>query len=433
MQLPLLFAAQAVEASRVSLWIGLGLIGLLAAQVVLLFCRSLLRLGFEREQRRLSRERLQWAIRVAAAQGRRAEECQWLWNGLRKFTVARKVAETDDVCSLYLAPHDGKPLPPFKPGQYLTFQLHIPGQAKPVIRCYSLSDSPNHSDYYRVTIKRCLPPGDQPNLPPGVASRFFCEQVREGDILDVKAPSGNFALDLTLERPVVLIAGGVGVTPVLSMLNAIVEGGSPREVWFFFGVRHGGEHIQKPHLARIAATHENVHLHVCYSQPRPQDRLGTDYHHTGYVSVDLFKELLPSNNYEYFICGPGPMMKSVTDGLKAWGVPEAHVLFEAFGPATVKKVAPPVPEAVATGKLEVTFSRSSKTCVWSGDQASLLEFAEANGVKIDSGCRAGNCGTCLVALKSGEVDYLSGHGAPTEERSCLTCVCRPRTSLVLDA
>ena len=114
------------------------------------------------------------------------------WNGYRKFTVTQKSGECEDVYSFYLMPHDRKPLPPYKPGQYLTFNLDIPGRDKPVVRCYSLSDSPTRSDCYRVTIKREKAPPDKPDVPHGVASGFFSDHVKEGDLLNVKAPTGQF-------------------------------------------------------------------------------------------------------------------------------------------------------------------------------------------------------------------------------------------------
>src|SRR6185436_9521745 len=278
---------------------------------------------------------------------------------------------------------------------------------------------------YRVTIKRALPPPDQAGAPCGVASTFFCDAVKEGDILDVKAPSGHFTLNLAQETPVVLISGGVGITPMLSMLNAIAASGSKREVWFFFGARHRGEHMQKEHLERMAAKHENVRLHICYSRPGAGDVQGRDYQHTGRVSIELLKQLLPSSNYDYYLCGPGPFMKSITDGLREWGVPDKHVFFEAFGPATVRRVSAPVsgqPSAAPVAPVEVAFSKSGKVIQWKSGEGTLLDLAEANGVRIDAGCRAGNCGTCLVAIKSGDVEYLAGHGATAEEHSCLTCI-----------
>ena len=232
-----------------------------------------------------------------------------------------------------------------------------------------------------------------------------------------------------------LISGGVGVTPMVSMLNAIIEAGQKRETWFFFGARNRSDHILKEHLEKITAGRDHIHLHVCYSKPGPDDVKGRDFHHEGRVSVDLFKQLLPSNNYDYFICGPGAFMKSITDGLAAWGVPEANVHYEAFGPATVKKAAPAVSasETEKLSRIEITFGRSGKTHHWNPSCGSLLDFAEEKGVKIEAGCRAGNCGTCLVAIKSGDVEYLASQGATAETGSCLTCICKPKSNLVLDA
>src|SRR5207237_2495552 len=127
------------------------------------------------------------------------------------------------------------------------------------------------------------------------------------------------------------------------------------------------------HLEKVAAENENVRLHVCYSRPTPDDVKGRDYHHEGRVSVELMKELLPSNNYDYFICGPGAFMKSITDGLAAWGVPDANVHFEAFGPATVKQAAPAVAanDTVLLSKRTVTFGTSGKTRHWNPTCSSL--------------------------------------------------------------
>jgi len=368
---------------------------------------------------------------------------EFSWNGFRKFRVDRKVKESGDIFSFYLVPHDGKPLPPFLPGQYLTFEINIPGASKsaggskPVIRCYSLSDSPTQSDYFRVSIKKVPPPPGKPELPPGLVSSYFHEHLKEGDIVDVKAPAGHFYLDLAQQTPVVLIAGGVGVTPVLSMINTLTRHTSEREVWFFFGVRNRAEHIMKEHLQRLALENPNVHLNICYSNPAEDDIQGKDYHHRERVSVDLFKKLLPSNNYQFYICGPPPMMNQITQDLMAWGVPEKSVFFEAFGPATVKKLTPAPSSAQAAEKaqpaFQVTFAKSGKTLAWQPEAGSLLDFAAQNGVTIDSGCRAGNCGTCLTAVKSGEVSYLVESGAKPEAGSCLTCISVPKNNLTLDA
>ncbi len=423
------------ELSLLNIFLLLGgalLIALVAGQLVALVVGETRQLRAQSLSEHVARELLLTSLASARRAQRKAEEAGAPWNGIRKFSVARKVADRGDACSFYLAPHDKKSLPAFKPGQYLTFELDIPGQKKKVIRCYSLSDS-NHPDFYRVTIKRCPP--SKPEHPSGLSSNFFHDHIQEGTILDVKAPGGHFFLDTSKEVPVVLISAGVGITPCLSMMNELIELGSKREIWWFFGCRNSGDHIMKEHVAELAAKHENIRLHVCYSAPGPTDEEGTDYQHKGRVTVDLFKELLPSNNYDYYMCGPGPFMESITTALTEWGVPDNRVHFEAFGPASVKKkaAAPVTAETSAAPAFKVTFGKSGQTADWNAKFGNLLEFATSLGVALPSGCCAGQCGTCLTAIRSGNVIYANEPGSKPEPGTCLACVALPQGDLVLDA
>jgi ferredoxin-NADP reductase len=362
------------------------------------------------------------------------------WNGFRKFRVSKKQIEAKDQCSFYLTPHDGRPVPPFQPGQFLTFRLDIPDQRKPVIRCYSLSDCPR-PDHYRVTIKRVPPPRDTEH-PPGLSSNFFHDEIEEGQILDVRAPGGHFFLDTTRSTPVVLIGGGIGLTPVLSMVNHIVETGSKRETWFFYGVQNGEDHAMKEHLQKIDDEHDNIKICVVYSRPREgEDVEGEDYKYKGRVGADLFREVLPSNNYDYYFCGPPPMMNSLFEGLRDWDVPEEKIHYEAFGPATVSKkkdadkASEKAPSSVsdAAENFVVNFAKTGKEIAWDPDVGSILDLAEDNDIVIDSGCRAGNCGTCETAIKSGDVEYLSEPGEMPDAGSCLACVAVPKGPITLDA
>ena len=407
------------------------LVGGVLLQLGFVSVENVRRMLGQRRQADLDLEVLKTELAMMRDLRRKRAEGALPWNGYRKFLVSKKISECCDVCSFYLTPHDKKPLPDFLPGQYLTFRLDIPGSVNPVIRCYSISDAP-HGDTYRVTIKR-IPPGHKGG-PPGIASAFFHDRIQEGDILDVKAPAGQFTLDPAGGRPVVLIGGGIGVTPVLAMLNTLVTQGSRREIWFLHGVRNRAEHIMREHLETIARENPNVHLNVCCSQPEPDYQLGRDYHHARRISLDFVKEVLPSSNFDFYICGPGPMMQDIIEGLTKWGVPDTNIHYETFGPSSVKKVAAAAALGVAApAAFAVQFKRSGKTVNWSGEHANLLELAEAHGINIPCGCRAGSCGTCQVAVFSGEIAYVAKSDFETDPGTRLTCIGAPRSDLVLDA
>jgi hypothetical protein len=363
---------------------------------------------------------------------------QVVWPGFRSFRVERKVLEdaAHSVCSFYLVPEDRQPLPPFLPGQFLTFRLDVPtvaGDCEQIIRCYSLSDAPC-PDHYRVSIKRVPAPANS-QLPPGRSSNFFHDHVAIGSTLQVRAPGGHFYINRS-DAPVVLIGGGIGITPMLSMLDWCLAEQPGREVWLFYGVRHGRELVMKPQLDALAAAHPNFHLRLCFSDPLAEEPAGRDYHHAGRIDVQLLRTQLPLKPYHFYICGPTPMMASLVAALEDWGVPDAHIHFEAFGPASIKRrtAAVPQPEDTnASSDVVVTFSKSGKQLAWQPASGSLLEFAEANGIAVDSGCRAGGCGTCQTTISSGEVAYLQAPDYDPEPGSCLLCVCTPKTSVTLEA
>lgn len=359
------------------------------------------------------------------------------WDGFKEFIVQRREIEDSNnaVCSFYLAPSDGKPLPVFRPGQFLTFKLPIrnpdTSELKFVVRCYSLSDAP-HPDHYRVSIKRILAPVNQPNVPAGVSSNFFHDHVKEGSRLLVKAPSGYFHLMDEEPLPIVLIGGGIGITPMLSILNTMLETGIKREVWLYYAVYNGAEHIMKQHLQTLASTHDNFHLHVCYSAPNENDVEGVDYQHNGLVSIALLRATLKLMRYQFYVCGPKPMMESLIPGLQDWGVASDDIYYESFGPASLikhNKTAVTTP----TQPITVNFSRSGKSILWDPAADSLLDFAEANNIEIESGCRAGSCGSCQTAMSAGEVNYNQQADADVQPGHCLLCISTPKCDLTLDA
>jgi len=358
--------------------------------------------------------------------------------GFSEFSVQRREIEDENsfICSFYLLPVDGHPLPSFRPGQYLTFRLPIEDavthQPKTVVRCYSLSDRP-HPDYYRISIKRVPAPTDQPEAPPGLSSNFFHDRVQKGTTLMVKAPSGHFHLMEDEQLPIVLVGGGIGITPMLSIVNSLLETDSQREIWLFYGVRNGAEQIMKEELRELARVHGNFHLHVCYSNPHEGDVAGVDYRHKGRVDIPLLRKTLKLMRYQFYVCGPKPMMESLVPGLEDWGVDSGDIYYESFGPATLVKHEKPKTgsEEISTRKITVTFSKAGTAVPWDPDAGSLLEFAEAQGIEVESGCRAGSCGCCQTALEAGEVEYSQQPDADVEPGHCLLCVSTPKGDLSL--
>ena len=306
-----------------------------------------------------------------------------------------------------------------------------------VTRCDSLSDRPE-SSHYRITVKRVAPPAQRPELPSGASSSYLHDRVQVGDVLRIKAPAGRFFIDANSDLPVVMVAGGIGVTPMMSMLRWCLAEQSRRTVHLYYGVRRGSEQVFKQTLESLAATHPNFHLNVVQSDPAPDDVPGHDGQHVGRIDVDLLRRTLPHGRHQFYVCGPPAMMASVVPALGEWGVGAQDIHFESFGPASVPSLragspldAPPDVGAVAT--VDVQFRRSGRTLTWSGQDGNLLDFAERRGIAVESGCRSGSCGSCEVRLVSGRVRYASPPDHEVASGCCLMGVGVPDSALVIEA
>lgn len=352
------------------------------------------------------------------------------WKGWRDFRVVQRAYEDSAraQCSFYLKPIDGLPLLPYQAGQFLTFELSV--TARKVVRCYSLSDRPD-PNRYRVTIKRLGPPLDRPNLPPGIASTHLHDKIQEGGIVKVKAPSGAFFIDRDATLPAVFIAGGIGITPMLSMVSWALAEQPARALHLFYGVRHGGEHAFKQPLEELARVHPNFHLHVIYSRPEPDDLLGRDFHHGGHVDIELLQRCLPQGRHQFYVCGPAPMLANLVPALATWGLRPEDIRHEAFGPASLRSGGED--KQALAAPIDVQFRRSGRTLSWDGRDATLLDFAERHGILVESGCRSGNCGSCETKLVSGSVRYESAPDLEIKPGACLLCIGIPQSELVLEA
>lgn len=371
------------------------------------------------------------SIAAIAARARLAQRLAW--KGLKPLRVGAIVQESPDTKSFYLTAPNEAPLPRFLPGQYLTLTLpvQIVANGPPTIRCYSLSDRP-HSEYYRLTIKRQLAPSDSVDISPGIGSGWLHDKVQVGDTLQCEAPRGAFFHEPTSERPVVLMGAGVGVTPIMSMLSAILHTGIKAPTMVLLSFRDGEHHLYRDELNKIARKNDpNLKLRIAYTRPRKEDVKGSDYHHQGRVTIDLLRQELPSNNFDFYLCGPPQMMQTLVPELLEWGTPAEAIHYEAFGPASVTTPGTESLGERAIGSL-VQFGPENEAVVWDGEHQNLLEMAEAQGAPIPAGCRAGNCGACCVRVLEGSVSTLKRPGMKVAKDECLACISVPDGPVVLE-
>jgi nitric oxide dioxygenase len=249
------------------------------------------------------------------------------WVGWRDFRVASKHPESEVITSFVLEPADGQPVVNFEPGQYTSLTIHVPRLGLRQIRQYSLSDAPNgHS--YRISVKR--EEGPDPGQK-GYVSTLLHDEVQVGDTIRLAAPYGNFYIDVDATTPVVLISGGVGLTPLISMLNRVLQ--SPgRGLVFVHGARNSAVHAMKDHLRQTAAQHPNFKTFVFYNEPLPGDQQGRDFDYPGLVDIDVIADAIMLPDADYYICGPIPFMRLQHDALIARGIKEPRVHYEVFGP-----------------------------------------------------------------------------------------------------
>jgi nitric oxide dioxygenase len=206
--------------------------------------------------------------------------------------------------------------------------VQVPRLGLQQIRQYSLSDAPNGRTY-RISVKREAGPAPGQL---GYVSTLLHDEENVGDVVRLAAPYGNFFIDVNATTPVVLISGGVGLTPMVSMLNRVLQSPGQREIVFVHGARHSAVHAMRDHLREAAARHSNFKTFIFYNEPLPGDVEGKDYDFTGFVDLDRITDAIMRPGADYYICGPIPFMRLQHDALIAKGIKEPKVHYEVFGP-----------------------------------------------------------------------------------------------------
>lgn len=342
------------------------------------------------------------------------------WQPVRVIKIEQ---ESSVITSFYLQHAKGAALLPFNAGQYLTLKIQA-DEATEAVRTYTLSSAPHH-DYYRISVKK---------ENHGGVSRFLHEHIAVGDVIDIKAPAGDFVIDIKEKRPAVLLAGGVGITPMIAMAEHLayerVRSRASRTLTIFHAAKTTEQRAFCDEFRALEkATSGAVKYYSFVSKPLNGEQAGIDFNGTGHLSADVFRQTLALDDYDFYLCGPASFMQAIYDALRSLGINDSRIFAEAFGPASLVRVpdqAAIVDEVQQEADLAtVKFSQSGFEQAWNKGDGTLLEVAEEHGLTPQFGCRSGSCGSCAVSIKTGDVTYRSKPTATIAENQALICCAVP--------
>lgn len=252
------------------------------------------------------------------------------WEGFKTFRVLRKERESSNITSFYLVSADGTPPPSFQPGQYITVRVATP-DGRTTMRNYSLSDRPGQ-EWLRISVKR----EDAPvtTAPAGYVSNLLHSSVQAGDTLEIAPPCGEFFLDVSEkhQRPLVLLAAGIGITPLMSILQTALVTTPDREIVLIHGCLNEDVQAFRTTIDGLERSHPLLRVHHRYSDPLGPGVTRTGTASTGFIDAELVESFVPGRDADYFFCGPQPFMVGIYQELLKWGLPPAQVRFEFFGP-----------------------------------------------------------------------------------------------------
>ncbi len=359
----------------------------------------------------------------------------------RILEVADVIQESADCRSFYLVDPYGQELPEFFPGQYVMVRPAVAG-AYQTTRCYSLSSSPD-ARYWRITVKEQVPPSDSAGGKSTGLSSWLHRTIDKGDCLFVGGPSGKFYLPTESTNELVLLAAGVGITPMASMLRWSLEHTPSRKVKLLYQVRDIDHWPLGESIHAWQADFDAMEAHTFLSRETDEviaslsEELPGTFH-SGRIESYLAKftqsefaqnEFAQSSNTDFYMCGPDNWMEQMRAQLTACGVAAEHIHWESFG-------SNPIPTSTNTENFSthaVRFDLSDTSVQWEDAEQSIWELAKANQLEIPSGCLSGVCGSCRVKLISGEVEYDRQISVELASGECLTCIARPATDIVLEA
>ncbi|CAG4901376.1 2Fe-2S iron-sulfur cluster-binding protein [Paraburkholderia saeva] len=343
----------------------------------------------------------------------------------RPMKITHIVDESATIRSFHLEPMDDAGLVAHAAGQHLPIRVTLPGETRPVIRTYTLSVAPSDG-LHRISVKR-----------EGRVSSYLHDALAVGDVIETRSPAGSFTIDAAERRPAVLLAAGVGITPMLAMLRHIVYEGFRkhriRTTYLFYAAHSKAERAFDREIAALEEAAGGA-VRVIRILGQTDGALESqDYDEAGRIDMAMLSRRLPFNDYDFYLCGPVPFMQSIYDGLRGLNIGNARIHAEAFGPAslirkldadagagTARPAAQPAQSAVP-----VVFTKSGKEARWTPESGTLLELAEARGLAPEFSCRGGSCGTCRTKILQGAVAYPVPPAAEVAADEALICCAMP--------
>lgn len=343
----------------------------------------------------------------------------------RQFRVNRIVAESAVIKSFYLEPADGAAIIPHRAGQHLPIRLAQPDGAAPLLRTYTLSVAPS-APQLRISVRKL-----------GTGSSHLHDAIAVGDLIDCRQPDGDFIIDPLPAHPAVMIAAGVGITPILAMITHLIDEGERtgimRPTTFFYAARNKAERGFDGELDRLRERSNGKLTIIRLLQETDGAVSGDDYEETGVLSGAVLEKYLGFQLYDFYMCGPPGFMQAVYDALTTHGVADHRIFAEAFGPASLKRQGEPS-RAERTAEpsvvpVSVVFNAAGDRGTWAPGAGSLLELAEASGLTPEFGCRQGACGACKTPLVAGSVAYFRQTSAAHAANEVLICSAVPAATI----
>ena len=352
------------------------------------------------------------------------ESRQRTWKGYRQFRVADITTEADGVRAVTFTAQDGCELPDYLPGQHIEIKATI---GTDVVRAYSLTGAARASNrkQYSIAVRHQQQRGPNGQTFQGKMSSYISGHLHVGDLIELTTPAGKYVLPEASQQPVILMAGGIGITPFMSLLESLPDA-SPMEIWLLYSNRNSQTHAFRSRMAFHTARLPGLTVSNHYTAPLPSDVLGRDFDSRDRITAAVVPDDLITRRARVYMCGTSGMMNAFAEGLIARGVPLFDIFRELF-------TAPIGPLADDGKTYTVTFSQSHKTPIdWTSTKGPILNFAEGVGLSLPSGCRVGQCESCAVHIVSGCVRYLN-EVESDDPSVCLTCSAVPASNLILDA